>query len=99
MSAIADPSSEGNSWRENLIEDSEGIRELLIRIRRIAVLGIKTEAQASQPAFYVPQYLARVGFEIIPVPVYYPEAIHILGQKVYRRLVDVPGEVDLVNVF
>ena len=67
--------------------------------RRIAVLGIKTEAQSFQPAFYVPQYMAQAGFDIIPVPVYYPEATEILGQKVYRKLVDVPGEIDLVDVF
>jgi predicted CoA-binding protein len=63
------------------------------------VLGIKTEAQQSQPAFYVPAYLSRAGFEVIPVPVYYPQATEILGRKVYRRLVDVPGEIDLVDVF
>lgn len=67
--------------------------------RRIAVLGIKTEAQSFQPSFYVPQYMAQAGFEIIPVPVYYPEVTEILGQKVYRKLADVPGEIDLVDVF
>ena len=75
------------------------ICDILARTRRIAVLGIKTEAEASQPAFYVPKYLQTAGFEIVPVPVYYPEATEILGQKVYRKLVDVPGDVDLVNVF
>jgi uncharacterized protein len=87
------------NWQNNLIEDSEGIRDLLTQTRRVAVLGIKTEAQASQPAFYVPQYLASAGFEVIPVPVYYPEVMQILGQQVYRKLMDVPGEIDLVNVF
>jgi len=72
---------------------------LVARTRRIAVLGIKTEAQSSQPAFYVPQYLQNAGFEIVPVPVYYPEVTEILGQRVYRKLADVPGDVDLVNVF
>ena len=89
----------GADWRENLIESDGGIAELLSQTRRIAVLGIKTEAQSYQPAFYVPQYMATAGVEVVPVPVYYPEATHILGQKVYRRLADVPGEVDLVNVF
>jgi predicted CoA-binding protein len=87
------------NWRNNLIDDAEGIRSLLMETKRIAVLGIKTEAQSFQPAFYVPQYMAQAGFEIIPVPVYYPEATEILGQKVYRKLADVPGEIDLVDVF
>lgn len=87
------------NWRENLIEDAEGVRTLLGQTKRIAVLGIKTEGQSSQPSFYVPQYLVSAGFEVIPVPVYYPEATEILGQTVYRRLIDVPGDLDLVNVF
>lgn len=87
------------NWQENLIEDADGIRALIAGTRRIAVLGIKSEAQPSQPAFYVPQYLVSAGFEVIPVPVYYPEVAEILGRKVYRKLIDVPGELDLVNVF
>jgi predicted CoA-binding protein len=87
------------SWRENIISSSAGIQALLNETRTIAVLGIKTEAQAGQPAFYVPSYLQTAGFRIIPVPVYYPQAVQILGQQVYRRLVDIPIDVDLVNVF
>jgi uncharacterized protein len=87
------------NWRQNLITNTGEIRYLLNQTRTIAVLGIKTEAQASQPAFYVPNYLRSAGFHIIPVPVYYPQANRILGQQVFRRLVDIPIEVDLVNVF
>jgi len=87
------------NWRENLIEEREALRDLIRRSHRIAVLGIKTEQQSSQPAFYVPRYLEAAGFEIIPVPVYYPEVTEILGKPVYRRLSDIPGPVDLVNVF
>ena len=87
------------NWQQNLIDDGEQIRELLLNTKRIAVLGIKTEQQAGQPAFYVPEYMARAGFEIVPVPVYYPEVTEILGEPVYRRLADIPEEVDLVNVF
>lgn len=86
-------------WKENLLGSDAEIRDLLKNTKRIAVLGIKTEAQSSQPAFYVPQYMQRAGFEIVPVPVYYPEATEILGARVYRKLVDVPGEIDLVNIF
>ncbi len=86
-------------WRENLIESDKGIRALLAETRRVAVLGIKTEGQRYAPAFYVPKYLADVGLDVIPVPVYYPEVTNILGRQVYRRLADVPGDVDLVDVF
>ncbi|HYG80180.1 MAG TPA: CoA-binding protein [Pyrinomonadaceae bacterium] len=87
------------SWKENLLEREAEIKELLAATKRIAVLGIKTERQAGQPAFYVPSYLASAGFEVVPVPVYYPDVTEILGRKVYRKLADIPGEVDLVNVF
>ena len=60
---------------------------------------MKTERQADQPAFYVPRYLADAGFDVVPVPVYYPDVTEILGRPVYRRLVDLPGQVDLVDVF
>jgi predicted CoA-binding protein len=83
----------------NLIHSPAQIRDLILQTKRIAVLGIKTEAQADQPAFYVPDYLARAGFEIIPVPVYYPQVTEILGKQVYRRLIDIPDEIDLVDVF
>ena len=84
-------------WQKNLLETDAEIRELLADTKTIAVVGIKMESY--QPAFYVPQYMQNAGFEIIPVPVYYPEATEILGEKVYRKLTDVPQEIDLVNVF
>lgn len=83
----------------NLIDSLSAIRDILTHSQTIAVIGIKTEAQADQAAFYVPKYLQAAGYEVIPVPVYYPEVTEILGQKVYRRLVDIPGPLDLVNVF
>lgn len=85
--------------RGRLIESDADLRALLSRVRRIAVLGIKTEAQRDQPAIEVPRYLERVGFDVIPVPVYYPEVEQILRRPVFRRLADIPGEVDLVDVF
>jgi len=87
------------SWQENLLITVEQVRALILETKRIAVLGIKTEAQADQPSVYVPMYLQKAGFEIIPVPVYYPDAAVILGEQVYRRLSDIPGEIDMVDVF
>ncbi len=87
------------SWHRNLVEDPQGIRQVVMASTRIAVLGIKTEAQSGQPAFYVPRYLVEAGLDVVPVPVYYPEVTQILELPVYRRLVDIPGEIDLVDVF
>jgi uncharacterized protein len=86
-------------WQQNLIDDPAGIARIWGETKRIAVLGIKTEAQSGQPAYYVPEYLQRAGMEIVPVPVYYPDATSILGQPVYRKVADVPGELDMVVVF
>ena len=86
-------------WKENILTRDAEIAELLRSTRRIAVLGIKPESHAGQPAFYVPKYMQDAGHEVIPVPVYYPEVTEILGEKVYRDLAEVPGEIDMVNVF
>ena len=45
------------------------------------------------------QYAKNAGLEIVPVPVYYKELTEIMGKKVYRRLIDIPGDIDMVNVF
>ena len=86
-------------WQENLIVAPTQIRALILQTKRIAVLGIKTAAQADQPAYYVPEYLFRTGFDIVPVPVYYPEVKEILGRKVFRKVTEIPDEIDLVDVF
>lgn len=86
-------------WQQNLVSSGEEIARIWRETKRIAVLGMKTEAQSGQPAFYVPEYLQRAGFDIVPVPVYFPDATHILGKHVHRKLADIPGEIDMVNVF
>ena len=89
-----------DEWRRNLIEDDEHrITELLRSARRVAVLGIKTEAQRGQPAFYVPASLQQMGLSIVPVPVYFPDVKEILGEKIYRKVAEIPGEIDIVDVF
>jgi predicted CoA-binding protein len=86
-------------WKDHILTDDAKIRDLLSTAKRVAVLGMKTEAQADRAAFYVPKYLASAGLEIVPVPVYYPDVKEILGKRVYRKVADVPGPVDLVDVF
>jgi uncharacterized protein len=86
-------------WRGNLVTAHDDIARIVRETRRIAVLGIKTEAQRGKAAFYVPEYMLGAGYDIVPVPVYYPEVTRILGRPVYRAVSDVPGPVDMVNVF
>lgn len=85
------------NWQENILRTDGQIADLLRETKTIAVVGIKMESY--QPAFYVPQYMKNAGFQIVPVPVYYPDATEIIGEKVYRTLAEIPQEIDLVNVF
>lgn len=98
MHAMTETSSSDQSWRDHLIDDDAGIRRLLQDTHRIAVLGIKTE-ESGAPAYYVPEYAKHAGYEIVPVPIYYPECTEILGEKIHRKVADIPGEVDMVDVF
>ncbi len=86
-------------WKANLISDGQGILDLLRETRSIAVLGIKPESHADQPSHYVPAHMAGSGYDVIPVPVYFPEVTEILGRKVFRKVADIGRSVDMVNVF
>jgi predicted CoA-binding protein len=88
-----------SDWRANLVTSDAAIAEMIRATKTIAVLGIKPESHSAQPAFYVPEYLARAGLEIIPVPVYYPEVTEILGRKVVRELANIQQPIDMVDVF
>ncbi len=85
------------SWRDHLIDSYDGIRKVISETSRIAVLGIKEGDH--RPAFFVPEYAQRAGYDIVPVPVYYPDATEMLGETVYRTIAAIPGDVDMVNVF
>ncbi len=89
--------TDGASWRDHLIESPAQIKDLLENTHRIAVLGIKPDPD--QPAYSVPEYAERAGYEIVPVPVYYKDLTEMMGKKVYRKIADIPGDVDMVNVF
>lgn len=70
------------------------IRELLERVKTIAVVGLSNRPQ--RPAFGVAAYMQRKGFRIIPV---HPTEKEVLGEKAYPSLSAVPDTIDLVNVF
>ncbi|MBA2355679.1 MAG: CoA-binding protein [Acidobacteria bacterium] len=87
------------AWRTHLVTSGPDIRALLQRIRRVAVLGIRPATFSHKAAFYVPEALQQMGLTIVPVVVHGHDDATILGEPVYRRLADVPGPLDLVDVF
>ena len=74
--------------------DDDVIRRLLERVRRIAVVGLSPKPHRDSNR--VARYLIDRGYTVIPV---YPREERILGQPVYRKVQDIPGGVDLVDVF
>jgi predicted CoA-binding protein len=74
--------------------DDGAIQKLLESVRRIAVVGLSPKPHRDSNRIAV--YLLEHGYEVVSV---YPREDEILGQKVYRRVQDIPGSVDLVNIF
>jgi uncharacterized protein len=74
--------------------DEETIIRHLLQAKRIAVVGITDDP--SRPSHYVSDYLISQGKDVIPVN---PNHTEILGRKCYPSLRDVPGQIDLVDVF
>jgi hypothetical protein len=72
----------------------EEVKEIFDSVKTIAVLGLSPDE--TKDSHKVAKYLQNVGYKIIPV---YPKEDEILGEKVYRSLVEIPFEVDMVNIF
>lgn len=70
------------------------IKEIFDTYKTIAVYGMSTNP--SKPSHTVPAYLFNQGYNIIPVN---PVAEEIIGKKVYKKLVDIPEPIDILNVF
>jgi predicted CoA-binding protein len=77
-----------------LIVDDAPLRELLLRTRSIAVLGIK--AGADDDAYRVPRYMQAAGYRILPVN---PGLASVLSEPVVPRLADVSAPYELLDVF
>lgn len=74
----------------------EAIRSILKSVRTIAIVGASD--QPARPSFIVAKYLAERGFDVIPVN---PKLAGqtVLGHQAYGRLSDVPGAIDMVEIF
>ncbi len=74
--------------------DSDEIKEIFDTVETIAVIGLSPDP--SKDSHRVAKYLQNAGYKIIPV---YPKEEEILGEKVYRSLKEIPGSVDMVDIF
>lgn len=70
------------------------IRALLRRVSSIAVVGLSPNP--ARPSHRIARRLQQWGYRVIPVR---PALEAVLGEKAYARLADVPGRIDLVDVF
>jgi hypothetical protein len=85
-------------WRALLDESAGTITHLIAAAHRIAVIGIKPR-HAGGPAYSVPAFLQARGFDVVPVPVYFPETTDILGIPVHRSLATISPPADMVMLF
>jgi predicted CoA-binding protein len=74
--------------------EAEQIRDLLKRSKTIAVVGLSDSPLRASHG--VSAYMQMQGYRIIPVN---PDVEEVLGEKSYPSLLDVPGPIDIVNVF
>ena len=76
------------------MDDINTLRRILHSSKTIAVVGLS--ADWFRPSFFAAKYMQEHGYRVIPVNPKYPE---ILGEKCYKSLRDIPGKVDIVDVF
>lgn len=76
--------------------NDQTIRDVLTRTQRIALVGASDRPE--RPSYGVMKYLLDQGYDVIPVS---PKLAGktLLGQQGYASLADVPGEIDMVDVF
>lgn len=74
--------------------DSSQVIERMLEAKRIAIVGLS--ANPERTSHRIAQYLLSVGKEIVPVN---PNVGEVFGLRCYPSLRDVPGKIDLVNVF
>jgi len=75
------------------VTDDDELREIL-GLDRVAVVGCS--ATPGKDAHEIPKYLLDQGYDVVPVN---PFADEIFGREAYDSLADVPGEIDIVDVF
>ncbi len=75
-------------------DDISTLRRILRNCRTIAVVGLSSEWH--RPSYFAAKYMQQHGYRVVPVNPRYTE---VLGERCYPSLTDIPGKVDLVDVF
>jgi predicted CoA-binding protein len=76
------------------LTQTDEIKQLLERSKTIAVVGLSSSPL--RPSYGVSAYMQTHGYRIIPVN---PQINGALGEKAYSSLRDVPGKIDIANIF
>ncbi len=74
--------------------DDTAIKRLLDNMQRIAVVGISLKEDRASHG--IAKFLVGQGFDVVGVN---PALTEALGVPVYPRVADVPGKIDVVDVF
>lgn len=75
-------------------QSDENIKNILDNSQTIAIIGLSPNP--NKDSYKVAVYLQNNGYKIVPV---YPKEDMILGEKVYRSILDIPFDIDIVDVF
>jgi len=70
------------------------LAKMLREAKTIAVIGLSSNPM--RPSFGVSRFLQRQGYRIIPVN---PKETEVLGERAYASVKDVPGQIDIINIF
>lgn len=73
---------------------SDEMERLLATAKTVAIVGLSPKPH--RDSYQVAAYLQQHGYRVIPVN---PKAVEILGEPCYPSLLEVPGPVDIVNIF
>lgn len=79
---------------KTLMKVNDKIPDILRSFKKVAVVGASNKPERA--GFYIPKFLQNQGYEIFPVN---PGSDEVLGEKCYPSLLDIPEEIEIVDIF
>lgn len=84
----------GTAFDPSLYHDPLAIQRVLLNAKTIAIVGLSSNTLRA--SHFVGYYLRRHGYRVVPVN---PREREVFGDKSYASLREVPGPIDIVDVF